>query len=86
VNDTGRQTDVVMAETLDAEMGLIREAILLVASGGSSRVILSGLSFGEALLQPARLLASEHDVLIEPRFSTDEVGASVVVVPGSTSG
>jgi hypothetical protein len=60
-------------------MGLIREAVLLVASGGSSRVTVAGLRFGEALLGPARSLAAQHGVHIQPQWWPEDEGASVVV-------
>jgi hypothetical protein len=65
--------------TLQSEMSLIREAVLLVASGGSSRVTVAGLRFGEALLAPARILAAEHGVRIQPQWWPDDEGASVAV-------
>jgi hypothetical protein len=80
VNEIGERADVRVIRTLKSEMGLIREAILMVASGYSSRVTVAGLTFGERLLRPARSLAAEHGVRIVPQWSADEVGASVAVV------
>jgi hypothetical protein len=45
-------------------MGLIREAIELVASGGSRRVVVAGIAFGDALLDPARRLGLESGVRV----------------------
>jgi hypothetical protein len=79
MNGTEEHVDASVAETLTAEMGLIREAVLLVASGHSSRVFVAGLTFGEDLLPSARSLAAEHGVDVQPRWAADEVGASLVV-------
>jgi hypothetical protein len=66
--------------TLQSELGLIRDAIVMVASGYSSHVTVAGLTFGEQLMRLARELASEHGVRIVPQWSADEVGAGVAVV------
>ena len=60
-------------------MELIRDAVMLVASGHSSRVVVAGLTFGEDLPPPARALAAERGLRIQPRWTADEVGASLVV-------
>jgi hypothetical protein len=79
MNGTAEHIDASVAKTLTAELGLIREAVLLVASGHSKRVFVAGLTFGEDLLPSARALAAEHGVNVQPRWATDEVGASLVV-------
>jgi hypothetical protein len=79
MNGTGEHLDASVADALAAEMGLIREAVLLVASGHSPRVIVAGLTFGEDLLSPARVLAAECGLRIEPHWAADEVGASLAV-------
>jgi hypothetical protein len=73
------RADVLVRDTLRREMQLIREAILLVESGGSSRVTVAGLRFGEALLGPARRLAAERGVGITPAWYADEAGVDVSV-------
>jgi hypothetical protein len=80
MNGTGESLDASVAGTLAAEMGLVRDAVMLVASGHSSRVVVAGLTFGEDLLPSARALAAEHGLTIQPRWTADEVGASLVVV------
>ena len=73
------RTDELVTGLLRREMQLIRDAVLMVESGASSRVTVSGLRFGEALLGPARSLAAEHGVGIAPQWSADEVGVDVSV-------
>jgi hypothetical protein len=65
--------------TLEREMTLVREAILLVASGGSPRVVLAGLRFGEALIGPARGLAAEAGVRLVPLWMPDDAGADIAI-------
>jgi hypothetical protein len=65
--------------TLHSELGLILDAIQMVAAGHSSRVVVAGLVFGEDLLGPACRLAAEHGVSIQPQWTADEAGASVAV-------
>ncbi|HYK94843.1 MAG TPA: hypothetical protein VE011_03105 [Candidatus Dormibacteraeota bacterium] len=67
--------------TLDYELELVRGAIDLVASGGAPRVRLASLSFGEQLLEPARLMAISAGVRIIPAWTSDEGGASITVEP-----
>ena len=57
----------------------IREAIALVASGGSPRVVVGGLSFGEALIEPARAMAEGAGVRIVPLWMPDDAGADIAV-------
>ena len=65
--------------TLDQELNLVRDAISLVASGGSARVILAGLQFGEPLIEPARRMARGRGVRIRPIWNTDESGADLAI-------
>lgn len=52
------------AKVADREMRLVREAIEMVATGRSSRVILAGIRYGADLLDPARRLALEAGVRV----------------------
>ncbi len=65
--------------TLDHELGLVRSAIAMVASGGAPRVSLGGLQFGEQLIETARALALEAGVRIVPIWTSDEGGADMRV-------
>lgn len=64
---------------LEHELGLVRSAIAMVASGGAPRVSLGGLRFGEQLIEPARALALVAGVRIVPIWSSDEGGADMRV-------
>jgi hypothetical protein len=62
---------------LEREMGLIREAIAMVASGGAPSVTLGSLRLGEQLLEPARHIAARNGVRVVPLFSADEAGVDL---------
>ena len=76
-----RSADLV-PEILEREIRLIREAIALVASGGSPRVILSNIQFGETLLDPAQRLAADAHVRVVPLWRSGE-GADLAVERGA---
>jgi hypothetical protein len=63
----------------DREMRLVREAIDMVASGGSRRVILAGIGFGDSLLDPARRLALEAGVRVLPVRHEGDGGVDISV-------
>ena len=65
--------------TLDQELDLVRDAIALVASGRSRRVVVASLRFGEQLIEPARRMASQAGVRIEPLWPADDAGADIAV-------
>jgi hypothetical protein len=64
--------DAVLESRLDAELLMVREAIVLVASGQSPRVAVAGLRLGEAILEPARGIAREAGVRLVPLWTGDE--------------
>jgi hypothetical protein len=68
-----------VGRTLDHEMDLVREAIAMVAGGGSRRVVVGGLRFGEALLVPAGALATEARVRLVPLWMPDDAGADIAI-------
>ena len=68
-----------VARTLEQEMALVREAIAMVASGASPRVVVGGLRFGEALLTESRSAAAEAGVRIVPLWMPDDAGADIAV-------
>lgn len=65
--------------TLDREMSLIREAIAMVASGQSPRIIVASLHFGHELLDPAREIATSKGVRIVPLWTIDEADTGLAV-------
>jgi hypothetical protein len=71
-------TDAVERQ-LDRELGLVGDAIAMVASGHSPRVTVGGLRLGDVLLEPARRLAREAGVRIVPHWMADETGVDITV-------
>ena len=69
-SDSG--VDDPLSRQLDGELRLVREAILLVASGGAPRVLVAGLQLGYAVLEPARRLARQSGVRLVPLWTIDE--------------
>jgi hypothetical protein len=63
----------------DRGMRLIRDAIALVASGGSPRVVVAGIGPGEMLLPSATRLALEAGVRARPLWHPDGSGADIAV-------
>jgi hypothetical protein len=76
---TSRRADARIERTLQAETALIRDAIELVASGGSHRVTVAGLRFGDELLEQTRAMAATRGLRLVPRWSADEAGVDLVV-------
>jgi hypothetical protein len=68
-----------VGRTLEYEMNLVREAIGMVASGASPRVVLGGIRFGQELLVPAQGLAAEAGVRLVPLWMPDDAGADIAV-------
>ena len=63
------------------ELTLAREAIALVATGASPRVVIAGIRFGEAILDDARRLALDAGVRIKPIRRAEGAGADLLVEP-----
>lgn len=72
-----RQSEVVK----ERELLLAREAIALVASGASPRVVLAGIRFGEIILEPARRIALESGVRVNALRRSTDSGTDLVVEP-----
>jgi hypothetical protein len=64
---------------LAAEIQEVRGALALVASGGASRVTLTGLRFGDELTARFRPEAEAVRVLLEPIFWPDDAGCDLIV-------
>jgi hypothetical protein len=69
----------IAAKVVERELRLVRDAIALVASGRSRRVVVAGLQVGEAILGEAEALGRAAGVRIVPLWSTDEGGADIAV-------
>jgi hypothetical protein len=65
----------------ERETRLVREAIAMVAAGASTRVVIAGIRFGEALLDSARRMGLESGVRVNPLWRADHSGADIVVEP-----
>jgi hypothetical protein len=67
------------ARTVELELQLVRDAIELVASGRSRRVVVAGLRLGDAILGQAEVSAREAGVRVVPLWTTDEAGTDIAV-------
>ena len=73
------QVPTEVARTLDHEIGLVREAIALVAREVSPRVTVASLRLGAQLLDPARRLAAQAGVRLVPLWHADEAGVDIAI-------
>jgi hypothetical protein len=74
---------VALRRRLDVEIGEVRAAILLVAGGASTRVRLTGLAFGEELVERLRDEATRAGVRLVPEFRPQDSGCDLSVeAPG----
>lgn len=78
MDTAGRHTPSA-GRTLEQELLLVREAIDMVAGGGAPRVVVGGLQFGEALVEPARELADAAGVRVVPLWMPDDAGADIAI-------
>jgi hypothetical protein len=69
----------IAARTVERELALVQDAIDLVASGRSRRVVVAGLRLGDAILEQARAVARDAGVLVVPLWTTDESGTDIAV-------
>lgn len=60
-------------------MQLVREAIAMVASGGSRRVVVAGIRLGDALFTPGSRLALEAGVRLTRLANPDGAAADLAV-------
>ena len=64
---------------LEREYGLVAEAILLVAHGGSHRVTVAGLRYGDQVVDACRPLAAARRVRLLPLPTVSGHGPDVAV-------
>lgn len=79
MDQSSDESNARVGRTLEHEMSLVREAIAMVAGGGSPRVTVGGLRFGEALLTTARGMAREAGVRLVPLWMPDDAGADIAI-------
>jgi hypothetical protein len=68
-----------LARTLEHEMRLVRDAIALVASGASPRVVVASLRLSGRLIDPGRQLAAQAGVQFTPLWRVDNAGADIAI-------
>ena len=73
----GRESDDATTQALSQEIEVVRGAIEMVASGAARRVIVASLRFGDELLAPVRLMASDRGTEVRPSWSADERVTSI---------
>jgi hypothetical protein len=61
------------------EFEIVRDAIAMVAAGGSRRITLAGLTFGRELLFEASALAHENQVVLYPLVPLGGPGCDILV-------
>jgi hypothetical protein len=64
---------------LAAEVQEVQGALALVASGGASRVTLTGLRFGEELMARFNHHAEAEGIVLEPIYWPDDAGCDLIV-------
>jgi hypothetical protein len=70
---------------VDMELELVREAIAMVAGGGSRRVVVAGLRFGASIIERARLLAASSGVSVVLLQTPDNAGPDIAVERASVA-
>jgi hypothetical protein len=60
---------------------MVREAIALVASGVSPRVVVAGISRGDEILEVARRIGLESGVRVNRLSQRENTGADLAVEP-----
>jgi hypothetical protein len=71
---------VTVRRRLDAEIGEVRAAVLLVKSGTSSHIRLTGLAFGDELIGRLRDDAAREGVDLVPEYRPEDAGCDISVV------
>ena len=65
----------------ERELRMVREAIAMVASGVSSRVVVAGISRGEQILEAAKRLGLESGVRVNRLVQAEAKGTDLAVEP-----
>jgi len=73
------QSTAEVERTLELELTLVSDAIAMVASGASPRVVIASLRFGKALVATASGLATEAGVRVVPLRRPDGTGTDIAV-------
>jgi hypothetical protein len=67
------------ARTVELELQLVQDAIDLVASGRSRRVVVAGLRLGDVILGRSEASGRKAGVRVVPLWTTDEAGTDIAV-------
>jgi hypothetical protein len=79
MEDVRNRIEEVVPAAFDREFQLVREAIVMVASGRSRRVVLAGIRLGDRLFEPGSRLALEAGVRLARLESADGAGVDLAV-------
>ena len=71
--------EAVVESAIARELELVRQAVAMVAAGGSRRVVVGNLRFGAELLPSAEELAATRGVRVVPIWRADDSGADIAV-------
>jgi hypothetical protein len=74
-----------LTDLLDREMRYLEEAIALVAGGRVDRVIVAGLRFGRALVEPLQDEASIAGIRLVTLTTAGGTGADIAVERGAAA-
>lgn len=73
------ETDRTFEAELDGELGLVTDAVLLVASGGARRVVVANIRHGRVIAAPARTIAREAGVSLATLPTADRARVDLVI-------
>jgi hypothetical protein len=79
VSVSNRRTPTTIRE--ERELRMVREAIAMVASGASPRVVVAGISRGDQILEAARRLGLESGVRVNRLAQPEAKGTDLAVEP-----
>jgi hypothetical protein len=68
-------------EELESELQMVREAVLLVASGWASRVVVANVLHGRVILGPARDVANGSGLSVETIATSDPRRVDLAIQP-----
>ncbi len=71
--------EAVVESAIARELELVRQAVAMVAAGGSRRVVVGNLRFGAELLPAAQKLGTARGVRVVPIWRGDDSGADISV-------
>jgi hypothetical protein len=79
MDNAARSLDTSTRRRIEYEQGLVESAIAMVAAGGSRRVTVAGIRFGEELLAEATRVARHSGVALRPLWNLGDGACDIVV-------